>query len=76
MTRPLSILRIADIADNRTGGMSRYNHFVSDELRARNTGAVFGYRDPGQAAEGVGTSFRIRDRMPKTITLCSFPCAS
>ena len=34
MTRPLKILRIADIPDNRTGGMSRYIHFVSDELLA------------------------------------------
>jgi glycosyltransferase involved in cell wall biosynthesis len=34
VTRPLRILRVANIPDNRTGGMSRYIHFVSDELRA------------------------------------------
>jgi glycosyltransferase involved in cell wall biosynthesis len=30
----MNFLRIADIPDNRTGGMSRYMHFVTDELRA------------------------------------------
>ncbi len=30
----MRILRVADISDNRTGGMARYIHFVSDELRA------------------------------------------
>ncbi|MDB5311167.1 MAG: hypothetical protein JWO38_5369 [Gemmataceae bacterium] len=30
----MRILRVANIPDNRTGGMSRYIHFVSDELRA------------------------------------------
>jgi glycosyltransferase involved in cell wall biosynthesis len=30
----MNFLRVADIPDNRTGGMSRYVHFVTDELRA------------------------------------------
>ena len=32
--RPLRILRVADVVDNRLGGMSRFMHFITDELRA------------------------------------------
>ena len=32
--RTMNVLRLADIPNNRTGGMSRYMQFVADEIRA------------------------------------------
>lgn len=44
-SKPLRILRAADVADNRLGGMSRLMHFGADELRAAGHTVSFLFRE-------------------------------
>src|SRR5262245_15020637 len=65
---PVRILRIANVPDNRTGGMSRAMHFTGDEMRRRGHEVSFLSR-PELAPRDVGKleRFTVPLRVPRVV---------